>query len=105
MNVRLCETDGKIMNQLNHLDNIIKVLGWGSVMDTRTIKPNIRQVQLHLRKKAQILSELFPEDMIPFATLSKQTVVDAINPLLIRMWHVQIIGGPNAASLQLLKKV
>lgn len=89
----------EVAKQLAHLINIVKELGWNSLTDTRTIKPNIRRAFLYVKKhsKKKHFQELFD-----FHNISQKTFVDTINPLLIQMWHVQIIGYPNSASLELL---
>ena len=86
--------------QLAHLINIIRALGWGSLMDPIIIKPNLRSCELYIRKYAPILSELYNVD---FTTIKRKDIVDTINPFLIQMWHVQIIGNVEAASLELLR--
>lgn len=92
----------KVAKQLAHLINIIKELGWNSLNDTRTIKPNIRRGFLYVKKhsKKKSFQELFD-----FHNIKQSTFVDTINPLLIQMWHVQIIGDPNSASLELLRPI
>ena len=103
-NSTLTIDEHKLMNQLTCLVDILKAFGWTSPKDTRTIKPNIRSAQLYLRRHSKELKELFPDCNIPFETLSKQSIVDEINPLLIHMWHIQIIGNTSSASLELLRK-
>lgn len=94
--------------QLAYLINIIKELGWESLTDKRTIKPNVRRGQLYIRKHAIKLMELFGKEPkrlstgISFYNLDRNKLIDMINPLLIEMWHIQIIGTSNAASLQFL---
>lgn len=82
-----------------YLINIIRELGWDSFTDPRTIKPNLRRTQLYLRKKSKILTGLFGPI---FNDIKRDDIVDILNPLMIEIWHVQIIGSPDAASLQLL---
>ena len=87
---------------LAHLIAIIKSLGWDSLIDKRTIKPNIRSAQLYIRKHADELTKLYD---VPFNNISKNNIVDTINPLLIHIWHIQIVGDKNYAYLQLLQKI
>lgn len=87
---------------LAHLIAIIRTLGWDSLMDPREIKPNIRSAQLYIRRHAEEFTKLYG---MSFHNISKNKVVDTINPLLIHMWHVQIVGDTNRASLELLQKV
>lgn len=87
---------------LAHLIEIIKALGWESLIDEREIKPNIRRAQLYIRRHADELTKIYK---IPFHNISKNNVVDTINPLLIHMWHVQIIGDMGKASLELLVRI
>lgn len=91
-----------VAKQLAHLINIIKELGWDSFNDNRTIKPNIRRAFLYVRKhlKKKAFQEMFHFSL---NNIKQNTFVDTINPLLIQMWHVQIIGDPGAASLELLQ--
>lgn len=98
----LSPEDARSAKQLTQLLNIVKAFGWDSLVDVRVIKPNMRAAQLYLRKHVKMLTELFPDEQIAWTTVTKQDVVDKINPLLIRMWHVHIIGDPKAASLELL---
>jgi hypothetical protein len=85
--------------QLAYLINIIKQLGWESFTDKRTIKPNLRRTQIYLRKHSKNLKELFK---VSFDKIGKKDIVDTLNPFLIEMWHVQIIGTIDEASLELL---
>ena len=87
---------------LAHLIAIVRALGWESLMDPRHIKPNIRSAQLYIRKHAKELSKLYG---ISFYNIEKNKVVDTINPLLIHMWHIQIVGDTNIAYLELLQKI
>lgn len=91
-----------VSKQLAYLIIIIKNLGWQSLMDKRTIKPNLRRCQLYIRKHAAEMAKLFAPS---FQNLKKDSVVDTINPFLIQMWHIQIIGSPEAASLELLQTI
>ncbi|CAH6419708.1 Hypothetical protein HVR_LOCUS784 [uncultured virus] len=84
--------------KLGYLIAIVKELGWDSLMDTRTIKPNLRRTQLYIRKNSKEFSRLFGISDI----VGKNDVVDVINPFLIEIWHIQIIGDTGAASLELL---
>lgn len=102
MNVTLNDEEERAFRQLTILLDIIKALGWEDISDTRIIKPNMRRAQLFIRKNYEKLMELFPE--IQLNKLSRQDVVDTINPLLIQMWHIQIIGEPTSASLERLYK-
>ena len=97
--------ESPLAKQSAYLIYIIKELGWDSLTDPRIIKPNLRRAQVYLRKKAADLTKLFSEENIPFTTIERNTIVDAINPLLIRIWHIQIIGTTAAASLELLQKI
>lgn len=90
-----------VAKQLAHLLTMVKVMGWDGFRDTRTIKPNLRQAQLYLRRNAAILTTLFPGT--DYSNIQKNDVVDVLNPFLIQMWHLQIIGDTAAASLQLLR--
>lgn len=87
--------------RLGHLIALIKELGWESFRDPNIIKPNMRRTQLYIRRNSKELNRLFNIDE---ASITKNNVVDIINPLLIQFWHVQIIGDTEAASLQLLCK-
>lgn len=87
---------------LAHLIAIVKALGWDSLIDTKEIKPNIRRAQLYIRKHEDEFTKLFKT---PFHNIHKNQVVDMINPFLIHMWHIQIIGGTDVASLELLRKI
>lgn len=100
----LSPDEKKIAQQLDELLNIVKSFGWESLTDARIIKPNMRAAQLYLRRNAKLLTTLFPNCKISFDTLSKQEVVDRINPLLINIWHIQIIGDPHSASIELLRR-
>lgn len=91
--------------QLAHLINIIKAFGWNALNDNRTIKPNMRQAQLYIRKNADLFKKLFPTIKENLSNIKKGDVVDIINPLLIEMWHVQIIGNIDNASLELLRPI
>lgn len=88
-----------IAKKLGYLISLVKELGWDSLMDARTIKPNLRQCQLYIRKNGKELTRLFG---IP-SNINKNEVVDVVNPFLIEIWHIQIIGNSGAASLQLLR--
>lgn len=92
----------KVAKQLAHLINIIRELGWNSFTDTRTIKPNIRRGFLYVKKhsKKKSFQDLFNPSL---NNITQNNFVDTINPLLIQMWHVQIIGDPDAATLELLR--
>lgn len=85
--------------RLGHLIALLQAMNWESLIDTRTIKPNLRQAQLYIRKNHSELTRLFGLD---FGKISRPTIVDTINPLLITMWHVQIVGSPEAATLEML---
>lgn len=98
----LGEDKTKVASQLSYLIDIIRTFGWNSFSDNRTIKPNVRGTQMFMRRKAKILTSLFPNCKIPFENLSKQDVVDMINPLFIELWHVQIVGNSQGASLERL---
>lgn len=87
---------------LAHLIAIVRALGWDSLMDPRHIKPNIRSAQLYIRKHADEFTKLYS---MSFHNISKNKVVDTINPLLIHMWHIQIVGDTNNAYLELLQKI
>lgn len=87
---------------LAHLIAVVKCLGWESLMDTNEIKPNIRRAQLYIRKNAEEFTKIFK---MSFHNVPKNEVVDTINPFLIDMWHIQIVGGTDRASLQLLRKI
>jgi len=91
-----------VAKQLAYLIDIIKQLGWDSLNDNRTIKPNLRRTQVYLHKRSAKFKELFG---ISCDTINKQDVVDIINPILIEYWHIQIIGDSNNASLQLLHSI
>lgn len=85
--------------QLAHLINIVKELGWDSLMDPRHIKPNLRKAQLYIRKHHNEFQQIFN---ISDKDVNRNNIVDIINPYLIEMWHIQIIGTFDDASLQLL---
>lgn len=99
MNVTLDEREERIFKQLTLLHDIIKTFGWEDVSDERTIKPNMRRTQLFIRKNTKKITTLFPTIS---SKITKQNVVDVINPLLIQMWHVQIVGSPSEAKLERL---
>lgn len=86
---------------LAHLVAIVKCLGWNSFVDTNEIKPNTRSAQLYIRKNACEFTRLYG---INFNNLPKHKLIDTINPILIKMWHVQIIGDSSKARLELLRK-
>jgi hypothetical protein len=88
-----------VAKQLAHLINIVKHLGWESFNDPRTIKPTLRRCELYIRRNSKRLEELFGRS---FEKIRSNDVVDVINPYLIKMWQIQIIGTIDAASLQLL---
>ena len=85
--------------RLAHLLNIIKHLGWESFNDPRTIKPTLRRCELYIRRNSKKLEILFGQS---FDKITRNDIVDIINPYLIEMWQVQIIGTIDAASLELL---
>jgi len=85
-----------------YMIEIIRKLGWESFVDGRTIKPDIRKTYTYVRKKYNTLSKLFGPI---FNHVKIEDLVDVINPLLIEIWHVQIIGGPDAAKLEFLTKM
>ena len=85
--------------RLAHLLNMVTHLGWESFNDPRTIKPTIRRCELYIRRNSSKLEALFN---ISFNKISRNDIVDIINPYLIKMWQVQIVGTLDAASLQLL---
>ena len=87
---------------LAHLICVVKALGWVSLTDTREIKPDIRGAQLYIRKHESEFNKIFKA---PFRNIHKNNVVDIINPFLIDMWHVQVIGDTNRASLQKVRKI
>ena len=87
---------------LAHLICVVKAFGWESLTDTREIKPNIRGAQLYIRKHESEFNNIFKA---PFRNIHKNNVVDIINPFLIDMWHVQVIGDPTKASLQKVRKI
>ena len=87
--------------RMGHLIALIKELGWDSFLDPRTIKPSTRRAELYLRKHDAELFKLFGKH---FTKIPRDEIVDALNPLFVEMWQVQIIGDPMAASLQLLRK-
>lgn len=93
-----------LAKQSAHLLKIVQALGWDSFADPRTIKPNLRAAQRYLHKNADKLATLF-SDVVPFSTIKKENLIDALNPMLIQVWHVQIIGTTTAASLELLQKI
>jgi len=78
---------------------IIKQLGWTSLTDKSVIKPSLQKTEVYLRKNGKILSTLFGID---FSAITRDDIVDTINPLLIHIWQVQIVGDPTQASLELL---
>jgi hypothetical protein len=88
--------------QLAYLIAIIKKLGWNSLNDSRTIKPDLDNCQHYISKHSSHLEELFDTS---FLTKDKNDIVDIINPFLIKMWHIQIIGTIDAASIELLRPV
>lgn len=92
----------EIAKSLAHLINFVKALGWDSLIDRRQIKPNIRRGQLYIRKHADEFTKLFKRS---FHNIPRNEIVDTINPFLIEMWHVQVVGNPDQASLQLLRKI
>jgi hypothetical protein len=85
--------------RLAYLIAIVRAFGWESLIDTRAIKPNLRQAQLYIRKNMQELNRLFDID---FSKIKRGDIVDIINPILISMWHVQIVGSPESAYLEML---
>ena len=87
--------------RLGHLVCLIKELGWESFRDPNIIKPNMRRAQLYIRRNSKELDRLFG---ISKETITKNNVVDIINPFLVQFWHIEIIGYIEAASLQLLCK-
>lgn len=89
-----------------YLINIVRELGWDSLVDPRTIKPNLRRAQLYIRKHAEILNKIFKGfgEVNDFTTIDRNDVVDIMNPYLIPIWHVQIVGTIDAASLEFLLK-
>lgn len=91
-----------VAKQLAHLLNMVKQLGWESFNDPRIIKPTLRPCELYIRRNCEKLKELFGTS---FDKVKKKDIVDVINPYLIEMWQVQIIGTVDAASLQLLTKI
>ena len=87
---------------LAHLIAIVRTMGWNSLTDQSEIKPDIRSAQLYIRRHANEFTKLYG---MSFHNISKDKVVDTINPLLIHMWHVQIVGDTNNAYLELLRKI
>lgn len=93
-------SDSIVAKQLAYLINIVRQLGWDSLADTRTIKPNIRRCLVYIRKHKNVISTMFPD--IICSTLNRFNLVNIINPILIHFWHVQIIGSMDLASLERL---
>lgn len=87
------------MDKYSELVKIIKCLGWSSFGDDREIKPNIRSGYLYMRKHQIFLREIFGNSI---NKLDKNNLVNIINPFLISMWHVQIIGNNSLSKLELL---
>lgn len=84
---------------LAQLLKIIKVLGWDSLVDIRSITPNLRATQVYLRKHTKTLQQLYQLD---FEHITRDTLIDTINPLLLTYWHIQIVGSPTNAHLERL---
>lgn len=85
---------------LTHLLAIVKMFGWETIRDKRIIKPNMRAAQLYIRRNKTRLSIIFKTS---FDNVTRENVVDFINPFLIQMWRVQIEGTPDKSSLNIVK--
>lgn len=90
-----------IARQLFHLIKLIKLMGWESFLDDREICPNFRRAIVYLKKYSIELSELFKDE---FKNINKNNLLEILNPILIEMWHVNIIKSDNGYNLQLLIK-
>lgn len=82
---------------------ILRTLGWCSVTDPTSHKLNATLTKKYIRKHSKHLGKLFDEKFVDLAKADIITLIDTINPHLIYLWHVQIIGTVANASLQLLK--
>lgn len=77
----------------------IKQLGWSSLTDKSVIKPTSEKLCRFLQRNSKTLYDIFG---IQFSSIKSDDVVDVVNPLLINIWHIQIIGSLSSASLELL---
>jgi hypothetical protein len=86
--------------KMAYLIKMVKELGWDSLMDPRAIKPCLRKAQVYIRNHEILFSELFGEN---FKKIKKEDLVDVINPHLVHIWHIQIVGDYKSAALELLR--
>ena len=83
---------------------ILRALGWSSMLDQSVKKLNIALARKYIRKHNKHIMKLFGPEFAELAKSDAFMLVDVINPYLIYLWHAQIIGTPDSASLQLLKQ-
>lgn len=98
----IAEDAPKEAQHMAYLIQMVKELGWDSLMDPRTIKPCIRKAQVYIHKHEILFTELFGEK---FKGIKRDNLVDIVNEFLVHMWHVQIVGNNKSASLELLRPV
>jgi len=87
--------------QSAYLLEILRQLGWSSLNDTRTIKPNLSQCKTYITEHAHHLKIIFSISFI----VPIYDLIDFLNPYFIKVWHIQIVGNPTSASIELLRQI
>lgn len=88
--------------QAAHLLAILQALGWKSIADRTEKKPNMSLARKYMRKNHKALTKLFGQEFVGLNKTDAYNIIDTLNPHLVRLWHVQIVGNADTAMIQLL---
>jgi hypothetical protein len=88
-----------------HLLAIIRTLGWKSITDRTEKKPNMALARKYIRKNNKALIKLFGCEFSNLNTTEAHNIIDVLNPHIIHLWHAQIVGTIDRATIELLMTV